>query len=546
MTLPISTDGIILALGSESYRFQDGILYDSNDEPVTLRAKSLRMFCALLDNNGRIMSRDALADAVWPGTVATDESISQCVADIRRVLGDSSHKILETFPKRGYRLNAQMPSSIKQKTGKRIQMFLIAAAAALVAVGLWQFPTFLAQTNDTPMRDVIAVLPFDSQTNAPGQEFVALGLAEDLTIKLAELPGLSVVPKSLSFSAISRGQNTQSVARSLGARYVVDGSVRQTDDRIWIAVELMDGQEGIISWARKYSGHPDKLLEFRDDMIAEIADAVSVELTERNLQRLHTPETDSPAAFQEVLLGRRAISTFIHADNLTAERHFRQAITLDPEYARAYAELAAAFAIRFENGWNVLALADQEKAFYFANNAMELDADLWLAHYALGRLHTVVPQKNLEAAEFYLERAMSLQPANDDARVYYAAIKNFQGKPEEAIPIVEQVLATHPRPPFWYYLSYGYALFLAGRYQDAVAPLEQCLEQLPTAPYCLRFQIANYARLGQADDAEWAIEEYTMGGYEASVSAIMALILVQHPATRENIASAFRAAGLPD
>jgi TolB-like protein/DNA-binding winged helix-turn-helix (wHTH) protein/Tfp pilus assembly protein PilF len=546
MRLPISTDGITLTLGSESYRFQDGALYDSNDEPVTLRAKSLRMFCALLDSNGHIMSRDALADAVWPKTVATDESISQCVADIRRVLGDGTHKILETFPKRGYRLNAQMPSSIKQKSGKRFQLFLIAAAAALVAVGLWQFSTFSAQTNARPMRDVIAVLPFDSQTNVPGQDFVALGLAEDLTIKLAELPGLSVVPKSLSFSAISRGQNTQSEARTLGASYVVNGSVRQKDDRIWIAVELMDSQKGTISWARKYSGHPDELLEFRDDMIAEIADAVSVELTERNLQRLHTPETDSPAAFQEVLLGRRAISTFNHVDNLTAERHFRQAITLDPEYARAYAELAAAFAIRFENGWNVLALADQEKAFYFANKAVELDGDLWLAHYALGRLHTVVPQKDLGAAENNLERAMSLQPANDDARVYYAVTKNFQGKHEEAIAILEQVLATHPQPPFWYYLSYGNALYHAGRYQDAVAPLEQCLKQLPTAPYCLRFQIANYTRLDQPDDAEWAIEEYTMSGYEASVSAIMALILVQYPASRENIASAFRAAGLPD
>ena len=156
-----------------------------------------------------------------------------------------------------------------------------------------------------------------------------------------------------------------------------------------------------------------------------------------------------------------------------AERHFHRAIDLDEDYAQAYAELAAIYAIRLENGWTVLSEADEEKAFHFAEKALSIDPDLWLAHYSAGRLHSISANYDFTMAESHLERAMSLQPANDDARVYHAAVKVFQGKAEEAVAILKPILTTHPNPQFWYYLTLGNALFHVGNHDEAEEMFEQ-------------------------------------------------------------------------
>jgi tetratricopeptide (TPR) repeat protein len=121
------------------------------------------------------------------------------------------------------------------------------------------------------------------------------------------------------------------------------------------------------------------------------------------------------------------------------------------------------------------------RALFYANEAVRLDPDLWMGHYALGRLNAVVAKQDLEVATVHLEKAMYLQPANDDIRVYLAATRVFKGLQIETIPLLEAALASHPNPPFWYFLSYGNALIQTGCYEDAVAPLLQCLEQMPTS-----------------------------------------------------------------
>ena len=175
-----------------------------------------------------------------------------------------------------------------------------------------------------------------------------------------------------------------------------------------------------------------------------------------------------------------------------------------------------------------------------------IDPDLWLAHYAAGRLHSISTKDSLAKAESHLERAMSLQPDNDDARVYYAALKIFQGKADEAVAIIEPIIATHPNPPFWYYLTLGNGLFHLGKHDAAEDAFDKCLTQMPSSPYCLRFQIANFGAMGREDDAMWLLEEYGILGFDTSLSGILELLLYQAPTYRDRMEKALRAAGVGD
>ena len=533
-------------LGETFCHLKGGMLLDERGQPLALRAKSVLFLKTLLESNGRILSKSELADKVWPGMAVTDESISQCVADIRRILGDETRAVLETFPKQGYRINARIVRN-SEPTSKARKLALLAASLGLAIAVVIGVLVFERRTDaPTVLREVIAVFPLREEGGSEEQYYFASQFAEELNVRLTGLSGFSVVPSSESFSVGDPADLATSRAKALGARYAVDGKVRYAGQQFWIAVELIDVRENKALWAGKFEGSPDQLMQVRDQITREIADAVFTTLAPFDRSRIESYETVNLLAYEEVLRGRRVAASFSREESQLAERHFRHAIELDPTYARAYAELAALYAIRFENGWTVLSEADEIKSLYFANLALELDPELWLAHYALGRLHTVFGEKNYELAEHHLELAMALQPANDDARVYYGAVKNFQGEAEFAVEILEQAISSHPSPPFWYYLSLGHALFQAKRHEEAAVALEKCLYQMPSAPYCLRFQIANFGALGLEDDAGWTIEEYELLGFDASVSSIMDLFVLQDPTALARLETALRATGMPE
>ena len=385
--------------------FKDG-------RPAQLRNKSKEVLRFLVKNPSRTVTKNEIIEAVWSEVVVSDESLVQCIADIRRVIGKDARQIVETVPREGYRVNLSV-----ERPSRRRSFLLPFFAVAIPLVSVWVFWS---------IRSVV--------------------------------PPPSALPT--------------------------------------------------------------------------------------NVQAQPTPPgTNNTSAYLEVLLGRVSANRFNSDDSLIAERHFRRAIELDPNYARAHAELGTLFAVRLENDWTVFQAEDKEKALYYADRAVALDPDLWLAHYALGRLLSVFA--DFEAAEGHLLRAMSLQPENEDARAYYGVVKNLQGDTERAIAILEPVVKSHPNPPYWYYLGLGAALFFSGQYEAAELALEKCLGLAAKSPYCLRYQIALYGETDRIADAEAAAHDYTSMGFDPSVGSIMNLLNENHPDNRARLERAFLSAGLP-
>lgn len=404
----------VFHLGDVTFDTTTRTLTHKDGRPAPLRNKSKDVFVCLLETPNHTVTKAKIMNSVWSDVTVSDESLVQCIADIRRVIGKDARQIVETVPREGYRIN------LEDQTATPNWISWIAAAVAVAAVF------------------VVAWLYWPNA--------------------------------AVQLSQQDAGDDTQSATSPPGTR--------------------------------------------------------------------------STEAYLEVLKGRVSSNHFSQSESLTAERHFRQAIALDPTYARAYAELGTLLAVRFENDWTVLAEADKEKALFYAERAVSLDPDLWLAHYALGRLHSVFA--NLDLAEEYLEHAMSLQPDNEDARAYFGIVKNFQGDAESAIAILEQAVRSHPNPPYWYYFGLGHALFNAGRFDQAENALNKCLGLAERSPYCLRYLIAVHGEQGNVTKAEATGRTYASVGFTLSIQAIMTLVTFHHPDDRAQLEQALRLAGIPD
>ncbi len=390
-------------------------LTHKDGRPAQLRHKSRAVLACLLETPNRTVSKDHLLQTVWSGLSVSDESLVQCIADIRRIVGKDARQVVETVPREGYRVNVSAAPGARPRPALLIPVALVAAALG-TGWALWP-------------RDTV---PPDGSARGP-----------DIAAAKASPPG-----------------------------------------------------------------------------------------------------TASTAAYLEVLQGRVSASRFSQDESLVAERHFRRAIALDPSFARAYAELGTLLAVRFENDWTVLGEADKDKALFYAQTAASLDPELWLAHYALGRLYSLFG--DLDAAERHLETAMSLQPGKEDARAYFGILRNFQGKSDNAVAILQQAVASHPDPPYWYYLGLGNALFNTGRNAEAEAALDRCQALSQASPYCLRYLIGVYGAMGRMAEAQAAARSYEAMGFELSVASIMGLMSYHHPDARARLEAALRRAGVPD
>ena len=404
---------VILDSSTGTLRLKDG-------RPAPLRHKSKEVLLHLVANPGRTVTKDELIDSVWANVTVSDDSLVQCIADIRRIIGEDAKEIVETVPREGYRMNLQGRAEPSQRHVRRAPI-LLGAAVPLVILAAW----FLWQTlmEATPPKVL-----------APG------GIATEVGSS-ASLPGTSNVE-----------------------------------------------------------------------------------------------------AYLELLQGRVSATLFDEEESLLAERHFRRAIELDPNYARAYAELGTLFAVRIENDWTVLKAEDRDKALYYAEKAISLDPDLATGHHALGRLYSVIGK--YDTAEAHLRRAMALQPENEDARAYFATVQIFKGNAAGALEILEPTVKSHPNPPYWYYLSLGNAHYELNQITEAEMAFQSCLELAPMSPYCLRFMVAVYAEQGRAADANEARAAYAALGFDASIEAMLALMWFQVPTGEDRLRKAYRSVGL--
>jgi TolB-like protein len=293
---------------------------------------------------------------VWPGVFVTDDSIAQCVSDIRRALGDSDQSLLRTLPRRGF-LFTLPPSRDPELPGSAV------SASAPVSTPL-----------PLPDKPSIAILPFQNMSGDPEQEYFADGMVEEITTALARIPWLFVMARNSSFTFKGQAVNVQQVGRELGVRYVLEGSVRKAAGRVRIAGQLIDAVSAAHLWADHFDGSLEDVFELQDKVAFSVAGVIEPTLQAAETARSSGRSTQDLTAYDLYL---RAYAMVLASTRQTPEALglMEQAIERDPRYGPALAWAAYCCFRLVGDGRSRDREGDRRKGIDFARRALEVSSD---------------------------------------------------------------------------------------------------------------------------------------------------------------------------
>lgn len=534
---PIVIEGFSLDPGAEA-------LLDPDGKTVPLRPQSARVLAILAERPGSLVTKSELMQRVWADTHVTDDSLVQCISEIRKALGPSAGTLLKTIPKQGYRLD--VTGSTDRGAGRRRPTLLYLAPVLLIAAGTVGAFIISRPVNEPVAPQSIAVMPFVNASGDEDQAYYSDGLSEELIVSLSQISDLRVTSRSASSFVAGQTSDPRQIAEELRAAYVVEGSVRRTGDSLRITAALIDGLSGENLWAQSYSGSEDDVFDFQESVVRELVRVLSVRLSARERERLGVRGTADVVAFDHYLRGLALADFLTAADSMSAEREFLEALRLDPDYASAHAQLSLVLSMRVEFGWTDATSESIARAMKHAKQAIELEPDLPFAHFAMGRLLSRRFMGDLDGAIAAFERAVELDPSYTDAFAFIAIVQVADGRAEEGLATINEAFERNPVPPYWYFMSLGLARFHLGQYEAAEEALTELLRRNPSFLNAMRILMATYGHLGRIDDAQWLAVEYEALGSPATISALMDATNIGYPPYREKIEEGLRLAGLPE
>lgn len=464
------------------------------DEVIDLPELSFRLLVTLALKAPAMVSKDDLISAVWGDVIVTDESLMQRVKLLRQVLGDDSQnpRYIASVRGRGYRMAAPVEvipagaRNAKNRSSRRLGAVVGVVVLAILAV----LGVSIGFQEEPPAIHSLAVLPFNDLSEDQSFGYFADGMQEELLARLAGLEGVSV----LSRTSVERFRNTSDsipdIAGSLGADGIIEGSVRVSDDRLRITVQLIDGAADQHLWAESYEEAltVENVFAIQEKVANSIAEALRAEYQRRQSDALGLPTTDIEA-YNLYLLGR--YQTFRQSpENLKlAVQYLEQATERDPDFAEAYAALGWAYAFQGTDYGRSVPRSVFPLAQKAALRALELDDRLADAHSLYADILTWYDWR-FQLAEIEYQRAMALDPLNV---LGYALFLSSQSRHEEAIELVERRLAAAPEDDY-VNINAGWTYVRAARYKDAIAAAAKVQDHPDT------LRLLGFGHLGNAEN----------------------------------------------
>ena len=425
---------------------------------------------------GELVARDHLLNAVWRGQPGADQLLTRAVSELRRALDDRRDRpaFIETVPKRGYRLigeirplvtGAAMKPAAPVVPGAPVIRYgpALAAAAALIIVAVWlagggnerpeDFGLPVARFDDRGPS--VAVLPFTNLTGDPDNDWFSDGLSEEIRNLLAQVPNLRTIGRTSSFSFRDTSQGPQAVGRELGVGAIVEGSVRQSVDRVRITARLIDVADGSDIWSESYDRAMTDVFELQDDVASAIIDGLKIHIGAYPERGRPTEVADAYALFLKAKLA-------LHVNDVhTAAAALRQAVALDPDFAEAYELLALAYWTDYlPESWPIDQLVQES-----AGKALALDPDLDFARalYLEGD-----PGKLVTATLEAYGRAARRQPNNPEILRILSWKLAITGYLSEALTVTERFVQLEPLSSMAH-VRHGAVLAAVGRDEEAQA-----------------------------------------------------------------------------
>ncbi|TGQ09801.1 MULTISPECIES: winged helix-turn-helix domain-containing protein [unclassified Mesorhizobium] len=465
-----------------------GIVF-RNAEPLALGQRAVALLRVLVERAGAPVSKAALMDAGWSGLAVEESNLTAQIAALRRVFGEEpgGEHWIETLPRRGYRFVGPVVATRDppQEEGAELKPALL-----------------------IPGGPSLAVLPFVNMSGDPEQEYFSDGITEDIITDLSKVSTLKVLSRHTTFTFKGKAVEIGQLAERLKVGYVVEGSVRKAGGRVRITAQLIDASKDSQVWGERYDRELKDIFALQDEIAQAIVVALKIRLLPAEKTAIESRSTQDPKAYQLYLLGRHYLTQQGARSLEIAVRFCRQALEIDPDYARAWAVVALCQAFLHFGG-------SEESGLSAAEKALALDATLAEAHAARARALAALGC-NDEALAAH-EESLRLEPDSFEVRVNFGLTCLYLGRYEDAIEHCERA-AQLLEADHWALLIAADCYRLLGRHDELGVASRRALERAereialhPDNARALSLGAIALAHLGEKERAEeWAARALTI------------------------------------
>ncbi|ARP68367.1 adenylate/guanylate cyclase domain-containing protein (plasmid) [Mesorhizobium sp. WSM1497] len=393
-----------------------------------------------------------------------------------------------------------------------------------------------------PPKLSVAVLPFVNMSGDAEQDYFADGISEDIITALSKLSQLFVIARNSSFTFKGQNVRVQEVGTKLGVRYVLEGSVRKSGNRVRITAQLIDATSGGHLWAERFDRDLTDIFAVQDDVTQQIVGALALNLTAGDRQRLANEYPRNTEAYDYFLRGRELWHRLTRETNVAARDLLQRAIELDPTFASAHAFLALTHGIDYLNRWGASPAESMAQAEEAATRAVMLDgSDPW-AHWALAivKLYTGRHDGAIDEAE----RALVLNPNFAEAHVALGEALYYSGRSEDALESFARGKTLNPYFPDVLLHFQALALFQLGRYEEAADLLMQRMARNAVTDVSRALLAASYGHLGRFAEAQAAWQEVLRVNPDYSLEYRRKVLPYKNPGDFQLMVEGLRKAGI--
>lgn len=502
-------------LGACTFDCKGATLFDRDGAPVELRAQTSAVLAHLAENIGEIVSKDTLAKAVWRETFVTDDSLVQCISEIRKAIHDRQRVLVQTIVKKGYRLNAAEVSAVDSAPKDTAQI-------------LPDFPQ-------------IAVLAFDDLSHGVDKGFLSDAITEGIITELGRFQEVGVTARNSSFAYRQNITDIRSIASDLNVHYVLEGSQQKDGDRLRVIAQLIDGGTGNHIWSESYDREMDDIFATQTEIINMITLAVGREIS-TVLPRSGGLSESSP--FHFLLRGKSAKPTSDKTGSDVAEELCHRGILADPSSPYGYIGLAQI--ANFRHSHQVLKISREdtlELAGKYGEQALRVNRENSLAHTIRAMTYLLAGEREKSLGHY--KRAVRINPHIPDVYLFMAMLLWFGNETQEAVDQIEMIMARFPSHPEWYHEVYALALWHNEQNEEALSEIHQFG---PVAITVLTMMAVVYISVGRQADAEETMDKFMQAKPEHTLAKERAIETPRYkdPAKVERWLDGLRQAGMPE
>jgi adenylate cyclase len=397
-----------------------------------------------------------------------------------------------------------------------------------------------------PDKPSIAVLAFDNMSDDADQEYFSDGMSEDIITSLSQNHGIFVIARNSSFAYKGQPIDVSRIGRELGVRYVLEGSVRRVANRVRITAQLIEAEHRAHIWAGRYDRELTDIFSVQDEITHSIVATVAPEMLEAEMQRVRRKEPQALGAWEYAMRAQWHLGRYTREDLVEARRLAAQSTILDPGATLGFNIAAFSHLNEIGQGWSSSVPQSVMAAYESASKAVALDSRDAASQTALAACEGYI--RRTDDAIARLKIAIDLNPNLTWAHGNLGIALTFSGRGDEAVAPFNEALRLSPRDQFnfyWHYLM-GFALFIAGRYQEAVECTEKALRENSSVPGIYRLRAACLSQLDRVDEAKTALADFLRLVPDANVASTKAQIPLKRSEDLERYVEALRRAGLPD